>query len=297
MNLLYLKYFYEVARAGSVTEGARRLRVSQPAISKMIRALEDDLGARLLERRPRGVRLTHEGAIAFERAGRIFAETKSLKEDLSQVAPALKGAWTLGASDTLALHVLPRPLAALKRAHPALHVAMFAGTSGHIKEELLKDRCDLGLFFTAPSVNEPFDATPVFETEFWIVAPPAFAKKGRRLAMKDLKGLPRVESRHSDYSGGFPAHFHSARLGLTDAPFLEVNNHEIKKKLALQGVGYALLIRESVLDEVKLGTLIRVPTPRPLKATIYRVVHKGRGIGRASRELLSELARGHLKPV
>lgn len=293
MNLLYLKYFYEVARAGSVTEGAKRLRVSQPAISKMIKALEDDLGAKLLERRPRGVRLTHAGAVAFERAGRIFAEAKSLKEDLTMEAPTLKGEWTLGASDTLALHVLPGPLAALKRAHPALRVSMFAGTSGHIKEELLKDRCDLGLFFTAPAANEAFDATPCFETEFWVVAPPSFArgssKKGRKLSLHDLKKLPRLESRHTDYAGGFPAHFHSAKLGLHEAPFLEVNNHEVKKKLALLGTGYALLIRESVASEVSQGALIRVAVPAPLRATVYQVTRKNRALGRASTDFLQML--------
>jgi DNA-binding transcriptional LysR family regulator len=301
MNLLYLKYFYEVARAGSVTEGARRLRVSQPAVSKMIRALEADLGAPLLERRARGVALTAEGTLAFERASRIFAEARALSEDLRQEAPRLKGEWCVGASDTFALHVLPDPLAAMKRLHPGLRISLFAGTSTHIKEELIKDRCDLGLFFTLPGPREPLDAAPLLQTEFWIVAAPSLGPKPRgrvgkpgALKFKDLKNLPRIESRHADYATGFPAHFHSSGLGLTEAPFLEVNNHEVKKRLALGGHGYALLIRESVQDEVRKGRLARIIPPKPLGATLYRVTRKGRPPGRASREflaLLQEAAR------
>jgi DNA-binding transcriptional LysR family regulator len=287
MNLLYLKYFYEVARAGSVTEGAARLRVSQPAVSKMIRALEDDLGAKLLERRPRGVRLTAEGALAFEHAGRIFAEVRGLSENLRQSAPSLKGEWSLGASDTLAVYVLPKLLTRMKSAHPDLRISLFAGTSGDIKEEMLKDRCDLGLFFTAPREDEPFEAVPCLQTEFWIVA----KRTRRKLAFRDLKTLPRIESRHADYSGGFPAHFHSASLGLTAQPHLEVNNHEVKKRLVLEGAGYALLIRESVEREVKSGELVRIPTPKPLAAPIYQVHRKGRSPGRASREFLSLLQK------
>lgn len=292
MNLLYLKYFYEVARAGSVTEGSARLRVSQPAVSKMIRALEDDLGAQLLERRPRGVRLTAEGALAFEHAGRIFAEVRGLSENLRQSAPCLKGEWSLGASDTLAVYLLPKLLAKMKKTHPDLRVSLFAGTSSGIKEEMLRDRCDLGIFFTPPRADEPFEALPCLATEFWIVAAPSLAPKSRKGAsipvpLRDLKKLPRIESRHADYSGGFPAHFHSAGLGLTDPPYLEVNNHEVKKRLVIAGTGYALLIRESVEEEVQRGTLVRILTPKPLQATIFQVNRKGRALGRASREFLA----------
>jgi DNA-binding transcriptional LysR family regulator len=287
MTLLYLRYFYEVARAGSVTEGAKRLRISQPAVSKTIHLLEEELGARLLERLPRGVRLTSEGVMAFERASRIFSEADQLKEDLGRGTPELRGAWSLGASDTLATHVLPLVLGEMKKAHPSLRMSLFAGTSTQIKEELLKDRCDLGLFFTAPRRDEPFDAEVCYETEFLIVAKPSLIPpKARKLGLRALRGLPRLESRHTDYSAGFPAHFHSNRLGLTEAPFLEVNSHEVKKSLALAGYGYALLIRETVADELKRGELIQIATLERLEAPVYRVIRRGRALSRASRVFL-----------
>jgi DNA-binding transcriptional LysR family regulator len=290
MNLGYLRAFYEVARAGSVTEGARRLRVSQPAVSKSIHLLEDELGARLLERLPRGIRLTAEGGVAFERASRIFSEADLLKEDVGRSAPVLKGAWSLGASDTLAMHVFPPVLAALKNAHPGLRISVFAGTSTQIKEEMLRDRCDLGVFFTPLKRDEPFEATACFETEFWIVAAPAlFTPRVLKQGLRALKPLPRIESRHMDYSAGFPAHFHSHALGLTSQPFLEVNSHELKKSLALQGCGYSLLIRETVAEEVRQGRLVRMPTPEPLRAPVFSVLRRGRSLGRASREFLSVL--------
>lgn len=290
MNLGYLRSFYEVARAGSVTEGARRLRVSQPAVSKAIHLLEDELGARLLERLPRGIRLTSEGTVAFARASRIFSEAERLGEELQKPDSPLRGAWSLGASDTLAMHVFPRLIGGMKQAHPDLRVSVFSGTSTQIKEELLLNRCDVGFFFTPVRRDEPFEAEPCFETEFWVVGPPRIlTPKVRRQGLRALHALPRIESRHMDYAGGFPAHFHSNALGLSSPPFLEVNNHDLKKALILEGYGYALLIRETVADEVRQGRLVRIPTPKPLRAPVYRVLRRGRPLSRASREFLARV--------
>ena len=80
LNLLHLEQFYEIAKAGSVSTGARKLRISQPALSKAIRLLEESLDAKLFERTKRGVHLTGAGTIAFEHAGKIFAESARLRE-------------------------------------------------------------------------------------------------------------------------------------------------------------------------------------------------------------------------
>lgn len=290
MNLLHLEQFYEVAKAGSVSTGARKLRLSQPAVSKSIRLLEENLGTKLFERTKRGVHLTPAGKIAFEHASRIFSEARSLADRIDTEKESLTGEWCLGASDNLAIHLLPPVVARMKRAHPTLRIQLFSGTSSAIKEELYSDRCDVGLFFTPPAATEPLRAEVVSETEFWIVlgARSEWVRKKRKKpwALEELRDIPRIDSRHKDYAGGFPAHFHSRKLGLEGAPYLEANLHEVKRRLVLEGAGYAFLTRHTVEEDVKSGRLIRIPTPSSTRAPIYWVTRKGRAPQRASAEFL-----------
>jgi DNA-binding transcriptional LysR family regulator len=288
INLLHLEQFYEVAKAGSVSTGARKLRISQPALSKSIRLLEESLATKLFERTKRGVHLTSAGEIAFEHAGRIFAESLHLRERIETEKDTLSGEWTLGASDNLAIHVLPPLLAKMKADHPALRIQIFSGTSPDIKTELFADRCDAGLFFTPPKASDGLRFEIVFETEFWIVMSKRspWAKKRRDWTIADLRRgeIPRIESRHKDYAGGFPAHFHSRKLGLSGTPSLEANLHEVKKRLVLEGAGYALLVKHTIEDEVRSGELLRIASPIKLVAPIYWVTRKGRAPNRVSEE-------------
>jgi DNA-binding transcriptional LysR family regulator len=305
MNLLHLEQFYEVAKAGSVSTGARKLRLSQPAISKSIRLLEESLGAKLFERTKRGVHLTSAGTIAFEHASRIFSEARSLSDRIETEKTALTGEWCLGASDNLAIHLLPRVVSRVKSLHPELRIQLFSGTSSAIKEELYSDRCDAGLFFTPPAASEPLRFAQVAETEFWIVLSARsewVKKRGKTRAgwtIADLRAaqVPQIESRHRDYASGVPAHFHSRKLGLPDSRWLEANLHEVKKRLVLEGAGFAILTRHTVEDDVKQGTLVRVATPGRLAAPIYWVTRKGRPNHPAATEFLRVATDlGVLKP-
>jgi DNA-binding transcriptional LysR family regulator len=291
MNLLHLKYFYEVARSRSFTETAKTLRISQPAISKMVRLLEDDIGKPLLERGKKGVRMTEDGELLFAAASKIFTEADKVSESLRSSDREFRGEWSVGVSDNIALYLAPKVIGRFKEKHPKLKLSIFAGTSGQIKAEMLKDRCRLGIFYTAPKTNEPFDFKQIDETEFWIV----IAKKNPWLKtmkpkLADLKKakVPRIESRHSDYSSGFPAHFHSYKLGLTDDAWIETNQHEVKKKLVLEGFGFALLTRHTVEQEVKEGKLLRVDCDQKLTAEIYAVWRRDQNLGRISEAFLHE---------
>lgn len=292
MNLLHLKYFYSVARTGSFGESARNLRVSQPAISKMVRQLEESIGNRLLERDRKGVRLTEAGETLFQSASLIFEEADRAEERIRAPQHHFSGEWTIGVSDNLAIYLMPKAVGQFKEKHPELRMGLFAGTSGQIKTELHYDRCQLGIFFTPIKANESFTSRQVHEVEFWVVVARKnrWFKPGRSaptLAEVRRAGVPRLESRHSDYASGFPAHFHSRRLGVTERPWIEVNQHEVKKRLVLEGLGYAFLTRHTVEEDVKDGRLTRVEC-KHLPAPIYAVWRKGRELSRVSEAFLAD---------
>lgn len=289
MNTLHLRYFYEVAKTKSFMEASRNLRISQPAISKMVGQLEADLGSRLMERTRRGIVLTESGELLFTSASKVFSEIALVEDSIKNPQMQFVGEWTLGISENLAIHIAPKLVGEFKDRHPDLKIGLFAGTSSQIKHELMQDRCRVGIFFTPLKKSEQFESKIISETEFWIV----ISAKNRWISKKSItiqdlkeKNVPRIESRHSDYSGGFPAHFHSIKLGFNDRPWIETNQHEVKKNLVLGGYGFSLLTKHTVENEVEKGKLIRVGGVGKLEAPIYAVWRKERGLDRISEEFL-----------
>jgi LysR family transcriptional regulator, nitrogen assimilation regulatory protein len=107
MHLRTLRYFVAVADAGSLTAAAAAIPIAQPALTRQMRDLESELGTLLLQRLPRGVRLTQAGVSVYESAQRILSEAARLQQKLARTRPAAKATAVLGASPTLARLLLP----------------------------------------------------------------------------------------------------------------------------------------------------------------------------------------------
>ncbi len=293
INLLKLRYFYEVARLGSISRGAQSLRISQPSVTKMVRELEEQLEVKLFDRKTRGVSLTEAGVRAYSHASRIFAEVAELGHSMKK-DEKIGGKWSIALSDTLAIYTIPSVIAKMQRDHPTLKTEIIVGTSTDVKRELLLDQADCGLFFTPLSQDEPFDAQKIFEAEFWLVVSPKIlnGRTVKTLSLEQLKRLKlaRLESRHSEYRASTVASLHSQKLGLTGAPKIQVNSHEVKKQLVIEGAGYSILTALTVEKEVRSGALIRVSTPVRLVSPVYFVVKKGRTWTPTIRAFVRELS-------
>lgn len=107
MNLRTLRYFIAIADAGSLTAAAAAIPIAQPALTRQMRELESEMGVPLLQRMPRGVRLTQAGVTFYESAQRILAESNRLRQRLSHEQKPGQSKVTLGASPTLARVLLP----------------------------------------------------------------------------------------------------------------------------------------------------------------------------------------------
>ena len=120
MKLQQLRYLVEVARRRlNVSEAAQALHTSQPGVSKQIRALEDELGVEVFERRgKRLVALTEPGKAVIEIAERVLAETANLKRAGAEFADEKLGTLTIATTHTQARYALPQAVAAFKRRYP-----------------------------------------------------------------------------------------------------------------------------------------------------------------------------------
>lgn len=116
----YLRLFDAVAQAGSITGAAERLFASQPAISRQLARLERNLGVRLFDRMPRGVKLTRAGDLLRGYARRIFSTEVEAAEAIAEFRGLRRGRLHLGASLTIGSYLLPGILAQYCRGYPEI---------------------------------------------------------------------------------------------------------------------------------------------------------------------------------
>ncbi len=144
MNLHHLKVFYAVARAGSISAGAERLHISQPAVTREIRDLENNLELPLFDRKPRGVTLTEGGQRLLDYAQRIFSLELAAERDLRDFAHLELGELHLGASATLGAYLLPPLITAFRAQHPSILINLEVSNTREVTRQLDEGRIALG---------------------------------------------------------------------------------------------------------------------------------------------------------
>lgn len=142
-----LRYFLEVARTGSLSEASQRLHVTVSAVSRQIAKLEDQLGAPLFDRHPRGMVLTVSGELLADYARRSALEAERVAVEVREGVGLSKGAVRIAVSDGVAL-IASRAVRAFQAEHPDAAVDLTVAASEVIVKQLCQGEVDLGLVFT-----------------------------------------------------------------------------------------------------------------------------------------------------
>jgi DNA-binding transcriptional LysR family regulator len=125
MELRHLRYFLAVGEALSFTKAAARLRVAQPALSRQVQNLEDEIGVDLLRRSPRGVTLTAEGKLFLEEVRELLKRTGESVEKVRALAGGEYGELQVGYLPTHTVEILPPGLAAFRKSVPHAKVSLY----------------------------------------------------------------------------------------------------------------------------------------------------------------------------
>jgi LysR family transcriptional regulator, transcriptional activator of the cysJI operon len=145
MENFKLKVFRLVAKNLSFTKAANELFITQPAITKNIQALENELGLRLFNRKGNRIYLTAEGLVLLEHVEKVFNLELKLEDSLNSFKENPSGSFRLGASTTIAQYVIPPVLAKFHNKFPDIKLSMFTGNTEQIAESLLRGEIDLGI--------------------------------------------------------------------------------------------------------------------------------------------------------
>ena len=144
-NLNHYRIFLSVAETGSISRAAEHLFISQPAVSKSIRNLEDALSVRLIERSTRGIRLTEQGKLLYEHLQSAFNSIHAAEEDLKHSSELGIGELRIGASTSLCRNILLGYLSEYIRKYPHIKVSITCHSTLTTVRQLEEGRIDLGL--------------------------------------------------------------------------------------------------------------------------------------------------------
>jgi len=259
LNLHLLRLFAAVAKTGSFSRAAELLHISQPAISKGVRDFELQVGCRLLDRTPKGVRPTREGAALARHAETLFAAERAAEDELQALRSLDSGSLRIGASTTIATYMIPAYLGAFHRAFPGIDLHVVSANTSEIAALMLAHEIEIALvegpvedenlvsqpwrteimsLIAAP--DHRFAATPgavdfrLLEDEILIVREPG---SGTREVVAQALAAHHVEPKRT----------------------LEIGSTEAIKQAVAAGVGVAIVSTATIDDQARLGKLKVIP--------------------------------------
>ncbi|MFI7404396.1 LysR family transcriptional regulator [Streptomyces sp. NPDC049541] len=284
-----LELLLAVARLGSLGGAAREVGISQPAASSRIRSMERQLGVALVDRSPRGSRLTDAGALVTDWARRIVEAAEAFDVGAQALRDRRDSRLRVAASMTIAEYLLPGWLLALRAQRPDTAVSLLAGNSAAVGERLLSGEADLG-FVEGVSVPPGLDSTVIAHDRLIVVTAPghAWARRRRPLEASELAATPLILRE----KGSGTRQVLDAALGGLARPLIELSSTTAVKAAAVSGAGPAVLSELAVGEELAMRRLVPVPVDGVALARELRAVWPTghRPVGPA-RELLS-LTRG-----
>jgi LysR family transcriptional regulator, transcriptional activator of the cysJI operon len=273
-SLYHLQTFHAVATERSVARAAQRLQLSEVAVSGHIRALERHYGAPLFAVRHRRVYLTVEGAALYEDTERVFSLLGEANEASADNRGVERGQLALGASSTIANHLLPPVLGCFAQAHPDVRVTVAIGTGSRTLARVRDGEVPFGLV-AAPASHPDLDLRPFATDEMVLIVLPEHPWAGEAaLRTEALRGAPFLR-REPGSSTRALVDSRLATVGVSIATAMELGSAEALKQAVLADVGVAWVPRLTVLRELAVGALVAVPVPgvdlrRPLSVAVPR---------------------------
>jgi DNA-binding transcriptional LysR family regulator len=276
MELRHLRYFLAVGEEQHYGRAARRLRVAQPALSRQIQDLEEEIGFMLFERLPRGVKLTAAGKLFLEDVRRILQEVNEATARASRVALGHSGTLRVGFTENASWRgVVPESFRRFRELHPDAELQLQPFSSLEQLDAIRSGRLDAGFVFNMSKTDPELGLVPVAVQFIELAVPKGHAlTKLKKLCLRDLTDatfvwFPRRESpelydhlMHECFRGGLK----SPRIvqeGLNEATILSLVANGL-------GVGWVLgTARLRCPTSVAIISVVDLNVPLPL-ALVWR---------------------------
>lgn len=286
MDIDALSAFLTVAETGSFTRAAHHLHLSQPAISKRLKTLEDQIGRRLFDRIGRNVMLTDAGHALLPYARRALQTLEDGRRALSSLSGQVSGRLSIGTSHHIGLHRLPPVLRRYVSDYPEVDLDLHFMDSEDACEAVLAGKLELGIVTLPLQPLPQLDSQAVWRDPLLVVVAPTHPlAKRRRLRLQDLAEHPAVLPDEDTYTHRIIRAELEAR-GVAPRIRLATNYLETLKMLAGIGLGWSVL-PESMLDDSLRRLDVAGFAPQ---RELGWVRHVGRAVSGPARALLELLS-------
>lgn len=263
MELSQLRTIIHVAELGSLSKAADRLHIAQPALSRQVRMLEEELGVRLFDRHGRGMVITEAGQEVLRHAYRITAEIQEIRANVADSDASLYGHVSIGMPPTVS-DVLAVPLvSAFQARHPQATIRIVSAYSSYILDWLHKGEVDVAILFESKSARS-LRSEPLLQESLHLIGPcDADLSPDLPVPFSDLKQMKLL----------LPSSGHSLRNLLDDClrgtgvalnVTVETDSYSTLKNLVQAKHGMTILPLAPIHDEIESGRLTHAPIIDPV---------------------------------
>ncbi|WP_374283089.1 LysR family transcriptional regulator [Novosphingobium sp.] len=264
-SLFSLRLFLQVAHSLSFSETARQANLSQPALSRTIRLLEEDLGVRLFDRNSRNVALTPAGAALLPTVERLSSDFDQAFRELNQTFEGMKGRVFVGALPSMSANLLPKVIAEFRKTRPKVEVIIREDLSEDLLQSLQERKIDFALT-TPPNATPGIEFEPLIEDDCVLVCRPDDLPRIPDPAPWTIFAERPVISMESRSSVRVLTDAAFARAGITVARPYECTLLATAGGCIIAGLGIALMPR-STLPLLSVGGPIAWRTMSPPRVT------------------------------
>jgi DNA-binding transcriptional LysR family regulator len=286
MEIDQVETFLAVASYGGFHKAAAALRLSQPAVSARIRALEETLGVSLFARNRAHLSLSPAGKALRPHAEQLLRTVALARQAVHELQPAASGALRIAAALSICTYFLPEVMQHYQAANPKVMVTLRSGNSAQVLKMVIEGEADIGM---ARSLNHPeVETITLRDDPLILVGHPAHpAARKRKVRLEELESLPLIfyDRGSSDWTlsqGLF------RRVGLLPNVVLEVETIEASKRMIERKLGLGFLPQIAVTQELREGKLaaIEIVNAEPMSRNLDVIYSRRRPLLRDAQAFL-----------
>jgi DNA-binding transcriptional LysR family regulator len=290
MDFDQLETFLEVARLCSFSRAAERRFRTQPAVSSQIRALEEEVGAKLLDRSGGKVSITQSGKLFLKYAEETIEARKAVCVAIAETERIPRGELVVGANEGTCLHVLPEVFADFKKTYPEVAVGIKRADYAKTLDSVIDNSVDFGVV-SLPVSDARLTVVPIHWDELVIIAPPSHPLALVKAAtIGEVASFPLLVPKSGHTRDALENLFHERRLKPQIS--MELDSSELLKRFVAADVGVGFIARSNVAEDVRAGVLAVIPiSDAQIRRDLALIFRKDKALSRAALAFIDTAVR------
>jgi len=281
MDFDQLETFLEVARLSSFSRAAEKRFRTQPAISSQIRSLEEEVGAKLLDRSGGKVSITASGKLFVKFAEDILEARKMMLTAVAENERIPKGEIVVGANEGTCLHILPEVFAEFKKQYPDVNISITRSDYAKILESVIDNSVDFGVV-SLPVQDPRLTIVLIHRDELVVITPPKHPlAKLKSVTIAEAAGFPLIVPKAGHTRDALENLFYDRKL--KPRYTMELDSSELLKRFVAADAGIGFIARSNVLEDVRANALAVIPiSDATIRRDLALVFRKDKALSRAA---------------